>query len=165
MLNSTTQYLKTAEIERGFSLLEVLVSAALLAMVGVTFPAALDMGIRASNQIDVRTTAQSLAGGQMETIKAGAYAVAQGGTGNYTSMLSAIPAGFRFDTMDSNNNIVTDSVYGIPWDVAGNAQWTKTKPSDPGIQKVTIIVNSKNELSSGGVYKEIFRLTDFKVNR
>jgi len=115
-----------------------------------------------THQADVRTTAESLADGQMEAIKSGPYETATGGIGDYTSTIpTTTPAGYMFSTLGGSTN--DGHIYGIPWDVTSDSAWSGT--GDPGIQKVTIIVKSSAESGSQGVYKTIFTLTDFKVNR
>jgi prepilin-type N-terminal cleavage/methylation domain-containing protein len=158
--------MKQTETERGFSLVEVTIGILILAILGVTFMQAVSTAIMTRNKADVRTTAQSLAESQIEQIKSGPYFVTQsteGNMGNYTDTISTLPHGYRFATLDTSNNIVTDHIYGLPWDVTTDTLWVTT--SDPGIQKLTIIVQSSVDVTSKGVYKEIFRLIDFKVNR
>ena len=152
---------------RGFSLIDVTIGILVLAILSVAFLMAVSTATRTNNQANVRTTATSLADGLMEAIKSGPSSVAQGVTGNYTASISAIsvPPSFRFATLDSGNSTITDRVFGMAWDVASDALWAKTTPADPGIQKVTIIVESNDSLYSSGGYREVFRLVDFKVNR
>lgn len=151
--------------EKGFAFIEVMIGIAVLGILSSAFMMAIINGTMVSHMANVRTTAQKLAVSQMETIKSGPYYIAQAGQSDYTSAVPAPPAGYRIDTLDNTSNPVTGHIYGIPWDVDSNSKWTGTKPLDPGIQNITIIVQSNAELNSHGVYKEIFRLTDFKVNR
>jgi Tfp pilus assembly protein PilV len=153
--------------QRGFSLIDVALGILVLAILSVAFLMAVRTATKANNQANVRTTATSLADGLMEAIKIGPYSVAEGVTGNYTvsTSLITVPGGYRFATLDNSNTITAGRVYGMSWDVASDARWAKTTPADPGIQKVTIIVESNNSQYSGGSYKEVFRLVDFKVNR
>jgi len=60
--------------EKGFSLIEVLVSLAILAMIGVAFLSGLATSYRATLIADEHTTAQNLAGNQMEYVKSQCYA-------------------------------------------------------------------------------------------
>lgn len=59
--------------EEGFSLLEVLVSLMILAMIGLTFLSALTTGARATLIMDERATARNLACSQMEYVKSQNY--------------------------------------------------------------------------------------------
>ncbi len=151
--------------EKGFSFIEVMIGIAILGILSSAFMMAIMNGTMVSHQANVRATAEKLAISQMETIKSGPYLIAQAGKSDYTSEVPEPPSGYRIDTLDNTSSPIAGHIYGIPWNVENNAQWTGTKPLDPGIQKVTIIVQSNAELNSHGVYKEIFRLTDFKVNR
>jgi prepilin-type N-terminal cleavage/methylation domain-containing protein len=151
--------------EKGFSFIEVMIGIAILGILSSAFMMAIMNGTMVSHQANVRTTAEKLAVSQMETIKSGSYLIAQAGQADYTAAVASPPTGYRIDTLDNASNPVTGHIYGIPWDIANNAKWTGTQPLDPGIQKVTIVVQSNAELNSHGVYKEIFTLTDFKVNR
>jgi prepilin-type N-terminal cleavage/methylation domain-containing protein len=151
--------------EKGFSFIEVMIGIAILGILSSAFLMAIMNGTMVSHQANVRATAEKLAVSQMETIKSGPYFIAQSGQADYTSAVPAPPSGYRIDTLDSTSTPVTGHILGIPWDFVNNTKWTGTKPLDPGIQKITIVIQSNAELNSHGVYKEIFRLTDFKVNR
>lgn len=61
--------------EKGFSLIEVLVSLALLGSIGVVFLSSLGTASRVTISADTRETARNLAETQMEYIKDQAYAV------------------------------------------------------------------------------------------
>jgi prepilin-type N-terminal cleavage/methylation domain-containing protein len=151
--------------QKAFSMLETVIGIAVLGILAVALAMGTQTGIMASHMANVRTTAEKLAVSQMETIKSGPYVVAQSGEADYTSTIPALPAGYRLITLDSSSTPVADQIIGLPWDVGTNSLWTASSPVDPGIQKITIIVESNAELNSQGVYREIFRLTDFKVNR
>jgi prepilin-type N-terminal cleavage/methylation domain-containing protein len=148
---------------KGYSLVEVLVALAILSIIGIMVPKVLQIVTVARVEINVRTTAENLATSQMEKIKASSYIAAQNGIADYSSTIQGVPSGYRFYTLDANNNIVSGKIYGLPWDISNNVLWPGTPQADPGVQKVTIIVESNAELNSQGVYKEIFQLTDFKV--
>jgi hypothetical protein len=111
----------------------------------------------------------SLADTAMETIKGAAtpYVFAPTNTNptgaDYTANLPSIPANYHLCTLNNTNAIVVDRVYGLPWHLSTGTGdpnvlvYGSANPADPGIQKVTIIVRYYSQ--------EIFRLTDFKVNR
>jgi prepilin-type N-terminal cleavage/methylation domain-containing protein len=153
----------------GFTLVEVLVGLAVLSVVGVAAFSALVGSTKARAQSDVRTTAVSLADTAMETIKGAAtpYVFAPTNTNptgaDYTANLPSIPANYHLCTLNNTNAIVVDRVYGLPWHLSTGTGdpnvlvYGSANPADPGIQKVTIIVRYYSQ--------EIFRLTDFKVNR
>ena len=148
--------MKALKNQCGFSLVEVLVGVAIIGLTATAFLLALQTATKATQQSDVRTTAKSLAVSQMDTIKAAGYISApSGGVANYS--LTSPPAGFQVYTLNRTNSQVSGTIYGIPWNTTSNAVYTGTSPTDPGIQKMTIIIKSNN--------KEVFRLIDFKVNR
>lgn len=59
--------------EEGFSLIEVLVSLLILAIIGLAFLSALATSARATMTMDERTTAKNLACSQMEYVKSQDY--------------------------------------------------------------------------------------------
>jgi Tfp pilus assembly protein PilV len=151
---------KTIGSERGFSLVDVVMGMLVLSIVGIGLLYALRTAIMGANEVNVRATGRSLATAQMERIQAVTYSAAPpNGVADYTPV-APIPAGFALYTLDRGNNVVP-GIYGIPWSVSNNLTLT----SDSNIQKVTVIVQSKQEINSQGAYKEILRVTDFKVNR
>jgi len=60
--------------QRGFTLIEVLVAAAILAVIGVVLLNALDTNAKATRQLDEKVVATNLATAYFEAIKASAYA-------------------------------------------------------------------------------------------
>jgi prepilin-type N-terminal cleavage/methylation domain-containing protein len=60
--------------QKGFSLIEVLVSLAVLGIIGLSFSSALDNTSRVTLNTDELQTARSLAGSQMEFVKGEAFA-------------------------------------------------------------------------------------------
>jgi len=59
---------------QGFTLIEVLVALAILAIVAVTFLAAVGSNFKGASLAEERTTAESLARSQVEALKSAAYA-------------------------------------------------------------------------------------------
>ena len=156
--------------EEGFSLIDAAIGTVIFGLVAVALLTGLRGALATGIQANVRVTAESIANGQMEAIKAGAYVVApDGGEGYYTIPLD-LPAGYRFATVNASGDNVTDAIYGIPWDFRNDIPWSEREvapgdPLDPGIQKVTIVVESRNQVHSSGEYVPVFKLVDFKVNR
>jgi prepilin-type N-terminal cleavage/methylation domain-containing protein len=150
----------------GFTLVEVLIAVAILAVVGVGSLTALTTATKTRAQANVRTTAVTVAETTMETIKNQSlpYKFAPNSlTGaDYTDAWLDIkgnyPANFLLFTLDNAGTQVADKVYGLPWDLNNNRIiYGETNPADPGIQKVTVIIQFNG--------KEIYRLADFKVRR
>ena len=105
--------------EEGFSLIEVLVSLAILATIGLGFLSASATGIRATLIMDEGTTSKNLACSQMEHVKS------QGYDASYTP--APIPDGK--DYVGYSANITAEPLHD----------------SDDGIQKITVTIehNSK----------------------
>ena len=144
-------FLKALKNQCGLSLVEVLVSLAIIGLTSAVFLSGLQTGSKATQLSDVHTTARSLAASQMDTIKSAGYIAApSGGVAAYTP--TSLPNGFQIYTLDRSNNQVSGQIYGIPWNTTANAAYTG---SDPGIQKVAIIIKYNNA--------EVFRLMDYKV--
>lgn len=150
----------------GFTLIEVLISVAILAIVGVAVLTALTGATKARFQTDVRTTAVSLADTTMETIKGASTTYIFANTSLVPDgALYTLPAGVTipnnfsvYSLKNSGTQGAINNIYGLPWDLNTNALISSgTNPADPGIQKVTIIIQFNG--------KEIYRLIDFKVNR
>ena len=139
---------------KGFSLIEVLVGMAILSIVAAGVLALMFTSTNAVMQARVRTTATNVAKTEMEYVKALYYFPAASG-GFATYVPSAPPANYTVSTLDRSNTKVDGSIYGIPWDVTTNAPYTPSgsSPIDPGIQKITVIVNYNGNV--------VFTLVDF----
>ncbi len=124
--------------ERGFTLLEVIVAIALLGIVAVAIYAGLATASKAISTADERTTAESLARSQMDSIQNQAYDSA-----NTTPVYSPIS-----DIPDSYS-IVTP--FAARLDPMGDGI-----ANDDGLQKITVTVKHNNEI--------IFTMVDYKVN-
>ncbi|GEM_PF-1089296 len=158
--------------QHGFTLVEVLVAVFMLAVVGTIGLLALAAATQSRVQSDMRTTAVSLANSIMETVKGNAteYQIV-GDTdadkmAEYSSVLTSIsiPDGYQIYSDNKTGGAEAGKIYGLPWNIKptptssyNKPVYNQTNPTDPGIQKVTVIVQYNNE--------EIFRLADFKVDR
>jgi prepilin-type N-terminal cleavage/methylation domain-containing protein len=156
---------------RGFTLIEVLVGIAIVATVGTSGLIGLMGATRARFHSDVRTTAVSLADTLIENVKGYSTTYlfatpASNYVADYSAILAAVsvPAGYTIRTLDNAGSQVNGKIYGLPWNIKPSPTSDYDQPvynlankTDPGIQKVTIIVFFDNQ--------EIFRLADFKVHR
>lgn len=106
--------------EEGFSLLEVLVSLMILAMIGLAFLSALATGTKATLIMDERATARNLACSQMEYVKSQDY------TASYPP--AAIPSGK--DYVGYSVNITAEPLHD----------------PDEGIQKITVKIEHNNKV-------------------
>ena len=105
----------------GFTLLEVLIAAAIFAVVGVTFVSALATNFKVLFIADQRTTAESLAKAQMEVINNAPYDSIP--PYSYTK-ITGIPAGY-------------DVIIAV---ALVNPETGSTSATDLGVQKVTVTV-------------------------
>jgi len=102
--------------EKGFSLIEVLVSLVLLSMIAVGFLSALATSYRAALIVDERTTARNLATSQMEYVKSQNYAASYGQIPEYHGYVLTIDVKPLYDspsiqkitvTIEHDNKVVT----------------------------------------------------------
>ena len=105
--------------QKGFSLIEVLVSVMVLAIIGLAFLSALDTGARATLIMDERTTARNLACSQMEYVKSQDYAA------SYTP--ASIPSGK--DYVGYSANITAEPLHDAD-----------------DIQKITVTIEHNNKV-------------------
>lgn len=146
--------MKVLKNEQGFSLIEVLLSLAIIGLTASVFLFAIQTSSKATLISDVRVDAKNLAISQMDTIKAEEYVPApSGGVAAYS--FNSPSGNFQVCTLDRANNQISNQIYGIPWDITTDSAHIGS--DDPGIQKITVIIKSASE--------EVFRLVGFKVDR
>lgn len=121
--------------QHGFSLVEVLVAIAILALVGSAFIGALSTGAIATRLQGEDVTARNLAQSQMENIKAAVY---DSSGASYSSI--SPPSG-----------------YTIPSDYTISISTNSAIYSDNNIQKLTVTVSHNNS--------PVLTLEDYKVKR
>jgi prepilin-type N-terminal cleavage/methylation domain-containing protein len=144
--------------EEGFTLVEVIISVLVLSLISLLAYYSLVLASKTVMQANTRTTARSLAEGCMETILAAPYTFTlSGGVADYA--FAAMPDGYTLFTTDRAGDPVSDKVYGIPWNYMAGTPYTGISPIDPGIQQITIIIQST---VTG---RDLIKLTDFKVNK
>lgn len=108
--------------QRGISLLEVLIAAAILAVIGVSLLNALDTNARATRQLDEKVVATNLATAYFEAIKALPYAE------TYPEPEDLITIPPQYD-VDIRTEFSTDG--GVTWD----------EYADNALQKIAISVS------------------------
>ncbi len=108
--------------QTGFSLAEVLIAVAILAVIGVVFMNAMGTSFRSTGIQDEQITAESLARTQLEIIKASDYLV------NYEDLKISGPSQYF---------ITIESPY-VSWDEV-NDVWVEGV--DNGLQKITVRVS------------------------
>jgi len=146
MKYSSTDHLlqKIARNEKGATLVEELMTVAIISFGIVILVAMITTGVIGVRTVDDKVLAESLARSQLEMIKDAAYE-ADPGTSPYPSV-----------TEISGYNVEVSIEYWN-WDaVAGSGSFTPTQRND-GLQKITVTV------STGGT--NIVQTAAFKVNR
>jgi type II secretory pathway pseudopilin PulG len=124
--------------QAGFSLIDVLLSLALMGILGMAIPSALSMTNRSTMTVTKHTIAESLARSQMDYIQNQPYDTANS-TPVYV-LIHDIPASY---------SIVTPMAQRLDPKGDGTA-------NDDGLQKITVAVKHGETV--------VFTLVDFKVN-
>lgn len=139
--------------EKGFSLMEVMLAIALLGIIAVAILSGLFTAYRAFFIADERATAESIARTQMEYIKAQVYSPSATQATYLKIDDGHIPAGYTICSLNRNNQVVEDVVYGVPW----NSQSGQPLSADAGLQRVKLVIEHLD--------KQVLTLEDFKVSR
>jgi prepilin-type N-terminal cleavage/methylation domain-containing protein len=133
---------------RGFTLIEVLVALALFSIIAIVFAGGLTTASRAVITAGVRTTAESLARTQMESIKT--Y-VQSGGYKNATSptwqvtypRISGIPSGYSICSVNWTTNLPDNCGFDATASIIAYALDHTT--SDSGLQKIKLVISHDNK--------------------
>ncbi len=133
--------------QRGFSLIEVLVAAAILAVIGVVLLNALDTNAKATRQLDEKVVATNLATAYFEAIKASPYAE------TYDGVVVDI-------TIPPQYIVNVDIQFSSDGDPNDGIIWVDTYDTEnpQTIQKITITVSRE-----GG--RHILSICTFKTKR
>jgi type II secretory pathway pseudopilin PulG len=142
---------KIIRSEKGVSLVEVVIALGLLGLIATSFLMAIFVATKSIAIADERTTAESLARTQLESIKQQDYPDDPGSATQYARIdLSENP---HYSIGSINESLVPDpDIWGIPWDNINNGP----APSDRGLQKITLIIYHDDS--------EVFTLEGFKVD-
>jgi prepilin-type N-terminal cleavage/methylation domain-containing protein len=133
---------------RGFTLVEVLITIALIGAISVAFFSFMSAATSALIHADERTIAESLARSQMEFVKN--YVQSQGynstlvnGQATYPKITN-IPTGYSIWSVNRTGGVVNvvNNVIGIPWDSVDN----KTATSDTGLQKIALVIEHQGKV-------------------
>ncbi len=143
--------------ERGFSLLEVIIAIALVAIVAVAIYAGLATASKTAIITDVRATAESLARTQMETMKKIDYTPAIGGEASYTNAKITL-AGYEIRSikLDGTSEDTSPNIIAVAWNT------TTGKPelnADNGLQRIKLAIYHHDKT------QPLFTLEDYKVKR
>ena len=137
--------------ERGFTLIEVLISMALLGMIATAFLVAVSTAAKATFITDERATAESIARSQLEYIKQQQYSPADpGGEASYNIIDIddiAFPGYTLWNYSRSSGELELiegdeeEGLKGIPWDNQAGGYAV----NDIGLKKVIIVVMHHGE--------------------
>jgi prepilin-type N-terminal cleavage/methylation domain-containing protein len=158
---------------RGFTLLEVLISIALIGIVAVAILSALSTSSKVVSSADERTTAESLARRQIEYVKSQDYNSTESVLNETIyQKISDIPAGYSIWSVNRAGAVIANIV-GIPWDSQNN----KPADKDAGLQKIALVIKHKDtanqdktiytfiNTNSYWAYNVPITLEAYKVNR
>jgi prepilin-type N-terminal cleavage/methylation domain-containing protein len=147
---------------RGLTLVEILITIALIGAIGVAFFDFMSTAASALIHADERTIAESLARSQMEYIKNQGYnSTVVSGQATYLKIpSSSIPVGYSIWSVNSGNQTVngnaTNRVIGIAWDGSNN----RPAAGGTGLQKVALVIKHQYN----GVYKTIYTFVNNDTN-
>jgi prepilin-type N-terminal cleavage/methylation domain-containing protein len=130
---------------RGFTLVEVLITIALIGAIGVAFFSFMSVATSALIHADERTVAESLARSQMEYIKNQGY----NGTTRTYQKIPSIPSGYEICSLNCSSNqacppvncLNNQAVVAIFWDSSNN-RWS---PTDTGLQKIALVIKHQGK--------------------
>jgi prepilin-type N-terminal cleavage/methylation domain-containing protein len=127
---------------RGFTLVEVLITIALIGAISVAFFSFMSAATSALIHADERTIAESLARSQMEYVKNQGY----NSTATYPKIPNIyIPVGYTIWSVSRNGTVVnggaSDRVIAIPWDSGNNTPAT----SDTGLQMIALVIKHQGK--------------------
>ena len=148
--------LKIAKSERGFGLVEVLMALALLGIIAVAFVMAITVASQAILIADERTTAESLAKSQMESIKEQNYIEdVIVGVEPYAVYYGIDTSEYPSFAIYSENRLgeVVEDIIGIPWD----SEAGDVADEDIGLQMIKLVIQNNGE--------EVLVLEGYKVDR
>jgi prepilin-type N-terminal cleavage/methylation domain-containing protein len=132
--------------QKGFSFVEVLIALLIVAIVASAFLLALAGASKGLSVADIRTTAESLARTQIETIKEAVYINYAENAHAFYSLVSA-PPNFGISTV-----IEPIDINGDPFSESGGVF-----SDDKGIQQVTVTIAFHGD--------DVLTLVDYKVDR
>ena len=144
-----------AKNEQGYSLIEVLVSIGLIAIIAVAFTMALTVSSRSLLIADERNIAESLAKSQIEYIKNQEYANANDYVNDEAVYLPIDTSEYPSFAVYSENRTgqVVSTIIGIPYDTGAGV----LVADDDGIQRIKLIIMNNDN--------NILVIEDFKVDR
>jgi len=134
---------------RGFTLVEVLITIALIGAISVAFFSFMSAATSALIHADERTIAESLARSQLEFVKDQGYnSTLVNGQVTYPKIpSSSIPTGYTIWSVNRTGGVVNvvNNVIGIPWNSGNN---TPSTSGDTGLQKIALVIKHGDKVIS-----------------
>jgi len=136
---------------RGFTLVEVLITIALIGAIALAFFSFMSAAASTLIHADERTIAESLARSQLEFVKNQGYnSTLVGGEATYLKIAN-IPPGYTICSIngdDEDNEPVncgaSDPIIGVPWDSAHN----DTATTDTGLHMIALVIKHQDRVIS-----------------
>ena len=144
--------LKLKAGEKGFTFIEVLIALLILSIFSGTFLFALATSSRSVVLANERTTAESLARCQLESLETQPYIFAEDVGVAVYSLTSSSSRGYSINCIGRAGAEI-EGVVGVPWDSDSDSEVTQ----DAGLQMVTIVIKHGD--------KVVFTLQSYKVAR
>ena len=146
---------QTLHKQGGFTLIEVLISMALLGIIATAFLVAVSTATKATFITDERATAESIARSQLEYIKQQDYLPADPNSEAIYTMITIDTNAFPEYTIWSYNrdNELTEDIIGIPWDTQSGIY----TDIDGGVQNIVLVIKHYDD--------EIFTIEGLKAER
>jgi prepilin-type N-terminal cleavage/methylation domain-containing protein len=138
--------------DKGFTFIEVLIALLILSIFASTFLLGLATSSKAVVQADEKTTAESLARCQLESIKIQSYIPADDDDVATYALTNSMSAGYTIYSV-GRDDIEVGGVVGVPWDTSANTAVSV----DAGLQRIKLIIKH-------GV-DTVFTIEDYKVDR
>jgi len=117
--------------QKGMSLLEVVIAAAILGVIGVAFLTALNANTKATGALDERVTAANLIADYLEVISNSDYS----DSGDYDDDVANITIPFQYSA-DINVECSSDGTYFVPMEEGTGSET---------LQKITVTVSREGE--------------------
>lgn len=131
---------------RGFTLVEVLITIALIGAIGIAFFSFMSAATSALIHADERTIAENLARSQLEYVKnqgAQNYTEAPNGGEVIWDKIMDVPVGYAIWSVNRDGEVVED-IIGIPWHTgAGEPAYV-----DDGIQMIALVIKHQGKIIS-----------------
>jgi prepilin-type N-terminal cleavage/methylation domain-containing protein len=140
-----------ARNNKGFALVEILISIAVLSSIGTALISGLSTVYRTDLLNNNKLTAVSIVQSQLEYFDTLTYLPATGQTADYGPFSGTLPSGYTLQCIKGDGSITTTNLVAAPWDTHAGSM----APGDIGIQRIRLAVLQGTKVA--------FTLDAFKV--